>query len=202
MIRVDDETTLEGELAEGTRPLGVVVCHPLPAFGGTMQTPFVLTLYDAFADAGFPTLRFNFRGVGRSTGKPTGGKTEHHDVAAAVGWMAERCARVAVVGYSFGGLMAMRAIGEGLPVAAGVAIGLPTVIVRDNAERIAHLRQAVTTVPWLLVSGTRDQFSEVEMLRSLAPPATLELLEGVGHFYDLSSGNAVVSHILPFLTGQ
>src|ERR1700760_3100739 len=96
-----------------------VVCHPHPAFGGRMDTPLVLDLADALAAAGWATLRFNFRGLEGSGGKPTGGQAEHEDVAAAVAWArAAGAPRVALVGYSFGALMAARAVADGAHVAA------------------------------------------------------------------------------------
>jgi len=66
---------------------GVVVCHPHPAFGGRMDTPLVVALDDALAEAGLSTVRFNFRGVGASGGRGTGGRDEPGDVRAACAWL-------------------------------------------------------------------------------------------------------------------
>lgn len=185
-IPVDAEVELDGVFRQGERPLGVVLCHPLPAFGGNMATPLLLALEQHLATARLSTLRFDFRGVGASSGRPTGGHVEHEDVAAAVRWLGARVPRVAVCGYSFGALMAMRAAADGLAVEAAVAIGLPTVIVRDNPARIEGLQRGLGAVPWLLLTGDKDQFCELASLESWRvglPAARLSVLPGVGHFY-------------------
>jgi alpha/beta superfamily hydrolase len=45
-----------------------VVCHPHPLHGGTMHNKVVFRAAKAAVQAGLPTLRFNFRGVGKSAG--------------------------------------------------------------------------------------------------------------------------------------
>ena len=64
-------------------PLALIL-HPHPQFGGTMNNQVVYTLYHTFVERGFSVLRFNFRGVGASTGSHGFGETEIHDVDAAV----------------------------------------------------------------------------------------------------------------------
>ena len=45
-----------------------LVLHPHPQFGGTMNNPLVYDLFHMFHGLGCTTVRFNFRGVGRSQG--------------------------------------------------------------------------------------------------------------------------------------
>lgn len=84
--------TLEG-VFEGGRPGasrgGVVVAHPHPLYGGTMAQPVVYRVAQACRDKGLASLRFNFRGVGKSTGT-YGGRDEYLDVQAALVYMQER----------------------------------------------------------------------------------------------------------------
>src|SRR5204862_6145210 len=70
----------------GTAPMAVVL-HPHPLHGGTMNNKVVYTLYQTFVRRGFSTLRFNFRGVGRSQGSFDRGEGELSDAAAALDWM-------------------------------------------------------------------------------------------------------------------
>ena len=65
----------------GTAPMALVL-HPHPLHGGTMNNKVVYTLYQTFVRRGFSTLRFNFRGVGRSQGSFDRGEGELADAAA------------------------------------------------------------------------------------------------------------------------
>ncbi len=69
---------LEALLREPTViPRGaVVMCHPHPNYGGTMHTKAVYRGAEALSDVGLVALRFNFRGVGASTGSYEGGLGE------------------------------------------------------------------------------------------------------------------------------
>src|SRR4030042_5821320 len=66
---------------------GVILCHPHPQYGGDMDNPVILSGVDAASEAGFSTLRFNFRGVGKSEGAYAGGIGEIEDVQAAVDYL-------------------------------------------------------------------------------------------------------------------
>ncbi len=179
--------SLEG-LLDGDGPRAVALCHPHPAFGGTMDTPLVAALAGALSAAGLAVLRFNFRGVGGSGGEPSGGLAEERDVAAAVALLRDRGAtEIALCGYSFGSLMAAKALGLGLVGAARfLAVGLPTAIIGHDMERIAGFERVLDETPTLLVAGTRDQFCDVGRLRAWIegrPHARLVELPGVSHFF-------------------
>ena len=83
---------LEAQLREPKGELrgAVVVCHPHPVYGGTMDNHIVYRSAKAAAEAGFAALRFNFRGVGRSTGQFDQGIGEREDAAAAIRWLENR----------------------------------------------------------------------------------------------------------------
>src|SRR5512133_2321234 len=88
----------------GTAPMALVL-HPHPLHGGTMNNRVVYTIYQAFVRRGFSTLRFNFRGVGRSQGSFDRGEGELADAAAALDWLQTynpNAASCWVAGYSFG----------------------------------------------------------------------------------------------------
>jgi alpha/beta superfamily hydrolase len=177
---------------------GVVVCHPHPAFGGRMDTPLVVALDEAIAARGFSTVRFNFRGMGESGGKPTGGTLEWQDVRSVAAWMRERSPRVALVGYSFGALMAMKAIAEGEQAFAYAAVGFPTTILND--ERVPDVERAITTgIPWLFLQGDRDQFCELERIRGWQRAnVELQTLDGEGHFF--ADADAIAGRVAAFLS--
>jgi uncharacterized protein len=201
-VRCDDfELEAEATLQSGGR--GAVVCHPHPAFGGRLDTPLVVALDRALAERGLSTLRFNFRGLGGSGGTPTGGLTEHADVHAAAAWLRQHgVEQLALVGYSFGALMAMRAVAEGEAACAFAAVGFPTTIIGDNADRLTDVARALATgMPWLFLQGDADSFCELDRVKSWAQPPHVELqvLAGQGHFFDGAAAQEVVRRVAEFV---
>ncbi|WP_120996975.1 alpha/beta hydrolase [Stutzerimonas urumqiensis] len=85
-----------------------LVCHPNPVQGGTMLNKVVSTLQRTARDAGYATLRFNYRGVGRSAGSHDMGDGEVDDAEAAVRWLMAQYPGlpVTLMGFSFGGFVA------------------------------------------------------------------------------------------------
>src|SRR4028118_2246126 len=77
------EGRLEGRFQPGPRPRAPVamILHPHPQAGGTMNNHIVQALYKTFVRRGFATLRFNFRGVGKSQGVFDNGIGELSDAA-------------------------------------------------------------------------------------------------------------------------
>lgn len=91
-------------------PLGIVL-HPDPEHGGTMNNRVSYHLFQTFVQRGFSTLRFNFRGVGRSQGEFDKGEGELSDAAAALDWMQElnkNAPYVWVAGFGFGAWIGMQ----------------------------------------------------------------------------------------------
>jgi len=98
---------LEGitHLPEGLSRAIVVVAHPLPTMGGTMENKVVTTLAKTFVELGFVALRFNFRGVGGSEGEFDNGVGEVDDVLAVVRHARQEYGDLPLIlsGFSFGG---------------------------------------------------------------------------------------------------
>eukprot|EP01037_Dinobryon_pediforme_P011674 gene11674-11762_t len=88
-----------------------LILHPHPKHGGTMNNKVVYALYRSFVEQGFSTLRFNFRGVGRSEGSYDNGEGELSDAASALDWLQStnpNVNRFWVAGFSFGAWIAMQ----------------------------------------------------------------------------------------------
>lgn len=85
-----------------------LVCHPNPQEGGTMLNKVVSTLQRTARDQGLATLRFNYRGTGKSEGVHDMGSGEVNDAETALGWLCERHPGLPVYlfGFSFGGFVA------------------------------------------------------------------------------------------------
>ena len=107
------EGRLEGRYQHAKKddaPVALIL-HPHPQHGGTMNNKVVYSLYHSFARRGFSTLRFNFRGVGRSQGYFDNGPGELSDAATALDWLqiAKPDSRACwIVGVSFGTWIAMQ----------------------------------------------------------------------------------------------
>jgi alpha/beta superfamily hydrolase len=86
----------------------VLLCHPNPVQGGTMMNKVVSMLQRTARDAGYITLRFNYRGVGQSAGSHDMGSGEVDDAEAAVSWLREQHPELplTLMGFSFGGFVA------------------------------------------------------------------------------------------------
>lgn len=87
-----------------------VVAHPLPVMGGTMDNKIVTTLVKTFAELGFVAIRFNFRGVGESSGVYDEGNGEVDDVLAVVQYAQQEFGPLPLIlsGFSFGGYVQAR----------------------------------------------------------------------------------------------
>ena len=107
------EGRLEGRFQPSARPRAPVamILHPHPHGGGTMNDRIVQALYKTCVARGFATLRFNFRGVGRSQGSFDNGIGELSDAAAALDWVQSihpEAQTTWIAGFSFGALIGMQ----------------------------------------------------------------------------------------------
>lgn len=101
--------TLEALYFDQSQPTGLaLICHPNPVKGGTMLNKVVSTLQRTARDAGYSTLRFNYRGVGGSAGAHDMVEGEVDDAEAALRWLREQNPELplTLLGFSFGGFVA------------------------------------------------------------------------------------------------
>jgi uncharacterized protein len=174
---------LEAERAVpgGPSRASVVLCHPHPQYGGTMRSIVIGALFDALPTAGFTALRFNFRGVERSSGTHDEGRGELLDVQAAVN--AADDARAAeeplvLTGWSFGADMALSTPDPRLAAWIGIA---PPLRFRSDFDAVAHDAR-----PKLLVLGQHDEFrdpaSVVDATESWET-TEIDVIAGASHFF-------------------
>ncbi len=211
----EDAPGLEGVLSIPRRPdaqtrvSGVVVCHPNPMMGGTMNDPVMLEIEDRLLDLGIAVLRFNFRGTGASEGEHGAGEIEADDVLGAVAFLRAQEAvdaeRVAVAGYSFGSLMAVQAAARDEAIAAVACIGFPTG--QDLVRAADFPWLANLTRPFLFVTGTADEFSSVANIMALREHYALNArvlpIEGGDHFFtDAAMRSRMGIEVAQFLSVQ
>jgi len=176
-----------------------LVLHPHPLYGGTMHNPVVFHAERALREAGFSTLRINFRGVGASTGRHDGGSGEVDDARAALDFLlAEhpRATDVTVAGFSFGAAVALRLAKADPRVRRTIAIGTPVAML-DGSALESDGR------PRLFVHGERDDVAPLAALRrglgDGAPATALHVVPGGSHFFDGDEGD-LRSAIAGFVT--
>jgi len=170
------------EGASGAR--AAAVCHPHPQYGGSMDNNVVEAALDAMWQLQMATVRFNFRGVGASTGSYDAGQGEAEDAKAAMRFILGRPGvapgGAVMAGYSFGAAVAMRAGMEMDEVDTIAAIAFP-VAMGDFASGVRPGKRIV------LVSGDSDGYSPADALTELAeklgPTTALRIIPGANHFF-------------------
>ncbi len=170
------------ELTDALRPCaGVVLCHPHPLYGGDMDNNIIAAVSRALVRRGMASLRFNFRGVGRSQGRFAGGVGEQEDAEAALSFLAEQAeidpSRLGIMGYSFGGMVAL-AVAARSSLAKAVATVSP-VIPDDLSEEYVK--------PKLIVCGAEDALLPPALILPkaavLEEPKRVKIVPGADHFW-------------------
>ncbi len=170
----------------GERRGVAMVCHPHPAGGGTMHNKVVFRIATGLLDAGLTTLRFNYRGVGASTGEMPkaleleGGKQDVRDVLdhLSSGFPGEE---ITLAGFSFGSRTGTEVAMNDDRVVRLISVGTPV----DKYLDYDFLASAKK--PILFVHGDRDEFGSLGNLRSLTdriPHAEVKIFADCGHFFE------------------
>jgi alpha/beta superfamily hydrolase len=156
---------------DGRARAGAVVCHPHPQYGGDMHNAVVVAVARALARDGIATLRFDF-------GDFSGGTAEVGDARAALDALGRDLPTgtpLALVGYSFGAWVALRAAHEGAPVEHVVAVGPPLAFL--DWAFLGALRRRAT-----FVVGDHDQFCDRARLERVPGGIARHVLAGADHF--------------------
>ena len=184
-----DGLRLEAEL---DRPdvLGgaLLLCHPHPKMGGTMNAPLLLALRDELVARGWAVLRFNFRGIGASEGTPGSGVEEGADARGALARLRELMpdVPVAIAGWSFGAGVAIRLLDDESIIEGCVAIAPSVEDKEDVTVGLPPPGEIRTEVPIWIVCGERDEQVSPAACRRWAeavPAAGYVELRGANHFF-------------------
>jgi len=181
--------SLEGLWSDPGRGLpAAVICHPHPGHRGSMHSKVVHTVYRVLDRSGHPTLRFNFRGVGRSEGAYSGWDGEVGDVGAAAADARERTGRQGIwlAGFSFGSWVSAKWALEDGHVERFIGLGMP--VSRNVDERTFDFLDR-PPAPMLIVQGDHDQYGSREGVLALAArlrtrgPVETRFVEDADHFF-------------------
>jgi hypothetical protein len=181
-----EDLTLEGMIAKpGSGEVrGAVVCHPHPLYGGSMYNNVVDAALEAMWRIGWATLRFNFRGVGRSEGEHAGGIGEADDAVAAINYLANQAGIAStgavLAGYSFGAMAALAAAPRIANLGALMLVALP--MGRADADALQRFGG-----PIILAAGDNDSYCPAARLQDigqdLGARAQVKIIEGADHFF-------------------
>jgi len=133
-----------------------VICHPHPLYGGSMSNKVVHMIAASFKQLGVATLRFNFRGVGRSEGNFDQGLGEADDLQALAAWFRERHpdSPLWLAGFSFGAYVVTRACRVVEPERLLLVAPPVTMFDFDSLPPIE--------VPYMVVQGGDDEIIQAE----------------------------------------
>src|SRR5438094_3529247 len=165
-----------------------LVLHPHPQHGGTMNNKVVYTLYQCFVRRGFSTLRFNFRGVGRSQGSFDRGEGELSDAASALDWLqtynpnAQFCW---IAGFSFGAWIGMQLLMRRPEIEGFISVAPPA-----NLYDFGFLAPCPSS--GLIVHGDKDAVVPLKDVSGLVDKLKTQkgividqkIVPGANHFFD------------------
>ncbi len=175
------EMLVELQESETPQPAVAVICHPHSLHGGTMHNKVVHIVARALRELGLHTVRFNFRGVGESSGEFDHGNGETADLIAIGGWLRKVLPKheLWLAGFSFGSYVAAKAT-QKLVTKQLISVAPPV----ENFEFSALPRP---DCPWLVVQGTEDDVvrpeAVFEWIEAMENPAHLVKMPESGHFF-------------------
>jgi alpha/beta superfamily hydrolase len=165
----------------------VLLLHPHPQGGGTMNNKVVYNLFNSFTQLGFSALRFNFRGVGRSQGRFDNGIGELADAAAALDWVQSHNADAAgcwIAGFSFGAWIGMQLLMRRPEIEGFISIAPPA-----NLYDFTFLAPCPTS--GLIVHGDADELVPLDSVKTLGTKLSSQrditvkhvTVNGANHFF-------------------
>jgi len=179
-----------------------LILHPHPQHGGTMNNKVVYALYQNFVRRGFSTLRFNFRGVGRSQGIFDNGQGELSDAASALDWMQihnPNASACWIAGFSFGAWISMQLMMRRPEINGFISIAPPA-----STNDFSFL--APCPASGLIVHGSDDEVVPVgsvdKLAQKLSSQKNIEIdyrvVKGCNHFFN-NHLDPLVAHIDDYL---
>ena len=163
-----------------------ILCHPHPLHGGTMHTKAVYRSAQGLADAGLVTVRFNFRGVGLSTGSHDDGVGEQEDLRAVLDWTAAAFPHLPLIvgGFSFGSMVGLSVGASDDRVVSMLGLGLPVAL----DDRYDYSFLAGCGKPVLVVQGEQDEFGAgpevARYLEMFGNHITLVRIADADHYFE------------------
>lgn len=180
-------------------PQAALILHPHPLYGGNMFNNVTSSISSGLLDHGIATLRFNFRGVGKSAGTHGDGVDEIKDVLAAITFLDSLdevdSSDIILAGYSFGCWVGLKAAAQESRAMRLVGVS-PPVDMYDFSFLINEMR------PKILLAGDSDFVCSttnfLELVAKIPEPKRIVTLEGADHFH-FGREDYIISEIIEFL---
>ncbi|MFX1379345.1 MAG: alpha/beta hydrolase [Promethearchaeota archaeon] len=197
----NDEINLEAEYYRSKKNLdnpAILICHPHPQYGGNMFNNVVSGVFNELIENEISGLRFNFRGVGRSTGNHSDGTGELQDVKTCIDFLAneKNHEKLIICGYSYGAAIGCSAINYSNKVIGYISISFPWDFVGST-----YKVQSQSDKPKLFIQGDQDTISRFETFEEnfsyYLNPKIKKVISGADHFY-WGYEKQVASEILKF----
>ncbi len=180
------EVDLEVDLAQpvDVTRRNLVLAHPHPLMGGDMDNKVILQLHRRAKSRGWGSVRFNFRGVGSSTGLHDQGEGETKDLLALLDWLRTEkdwpMSRTILCGYSFGAWVSSRA-----SISQADLGGLFLIAPPLKHATFPNLQE--TPFPKRIFAAAEDELVPLNLLESWASKLRaqegVEIFEGADHFF-------------------
>jgi len=193
------EGRLEGRFSPPPRPRAPVamILHPHPQAGGTMNNRIVQAMYQTFVRRGFATLRFNFRGVGKSQGVFDNGIGELSDAASALDWVQSihpEAQTTWIAGVSFGAWIGMQLLMRRPEIKGFISVAPP-------ANRFDFSFLAPCPSSGLIVHGDSDRVAPLKDVETLVSKLKTQkgivieqsVIGGANHFFDNKTEELIAS---------
>ncbi|MFX1238720.1 MAG: alpha/beta hydrolase [Promethearchaeota archaeon] len=182
----NDDIQLEAEYFESLskKQLVVLICHPDPRLGGSFYNNVISAIFNKLVSLEFSCMRFNFRGVGRSTGYSTNGEGELDDVKTCLKYLStiKGYKKIIICGYSYGAAIGCSAIANSDNIIGYVAISFPWDYMGEKYKQLSQ-----TTKPKLFLQGDLDQIADFSKFEKhfafYKEPKSKMIVKGADHFY-------------------
>lgn len=184
-----DGLALEGAVDSPDDPAAaIVLCHPHPRMGGTMEAPLLGALATHLVDSGWAVVRFNFRGIGKSEGSSSTGEDEVADAAGALDHARSRWGDLplAIAGWSFGAAVAIRTALEDDSLAGCVAVAPAVRRTEDVTAGLPAPAGLRLAVPVLMICGANDHLvaeADCTAWAGAVPGVEARVVGGANHFF-------------------
>jgi hypothetical protein len=172
---------IEGLLNQKDEKKGVVVTHPHPLYGGDMNNLVVESIVHVYHIKGYSTLKFNFRGVGKSQGAYDNGLGEQKDVLSALSFLTDMgMEQIDLAGYSFGAWVNAHALQKDTLTKQMIMVSPPVGFMDFKSIVTMNTLKFVVT-------GNRDDIAPADVIKKMMstwnPNARFEVIDGADHFY-------------------